>query len=503
MRPTRAQIGGPVLTAAVLILFVVLDATIVRIQNPAPIFLIAVTFAGYTGGLRPALASALLAIVFSVYYFSVPGKLFGYSQADEARLVAIVIGTVTIAVMSGVLRERLVRAERRSARERLERERNAERQLVSDSETRLRATVDVALDALVSMGADGRITEWNQSAEQMFGWPRDSAIGQEMASTILPERYREAHRAGLRRYLETGHGRVIGRRIEIEALHRDGHELPIELAISVIQTSSGLGFTAFLRDISARRRLEAAQAAALVEVQHVLRLRDEFLAAAAHDLKTPLTALKGQLQLIRRRLGDAAAPAVAHSLDEADRASQRMADLVNELLDLARVQSGQTIPLEREEVDLVALVRAVAESAARQAPRHEISVDAKTPSLVGRWDPRRIERALTNLVSNAVKYSPSGGGVVLTTDREQAGEQAWAVIAVRDRGIGIPAADLPQLFTRFRRGSNVKGVDGTGIGLEATRRSIELHGGTIKVDSEEGAGTTMTVRLPLNGDGSG
>jgi len=627
----REQLIGPVLTAAVLVAFVILDARVVRIQNPAPIFLIAVTFAGYVGGLGPALVSAIFAVAFSAYFFSIPGDLFAYTPADQVRLASITLGSLTIAVLTGVLRGRLVRAERAGAREReariaadvgaserrrlqmildqlpegvvisdehgtftlrnqaaerlfpwpdreldtalrgaeylqpdgtpyrpddlpgararrgevvqgeellvrvrepfhevpilmsavalraadgnilgtlsvfqditprkqLDRERAAEQQELRDSETRLRATVEVALDALISMDTAGRISDWNPSAEAMFGWRRDQIIGQEMAATVVPERYRAPHRAGLRRFLETGQGRVIGRRIEIEALHRDGREFPIELAISAIQTSGGQSFTAFVRDISARRRLEAAQAAALVQVQGSLQLRDEFLSAAAHDLKTPLTSVKGHLQLVRKRLGEDVAPGVAASLDQVERSTARMTDLINELLDVARLQSGQTLSLNRREMDLVEIARVVADAAARQAPRHSIEVVAEVPTLIGSWDPARIERALTNLMSNAVKYSPGGGGILLTARRERDGQAEWAVLSVRDRGIGIPASDLPRLFTRFHRGANATRVEGTGIGLEATRRMIELHDGTISLESTENVGTTITVRLPL------
>jgi PAS domain S-box-containing protein len=384
-----------------------------------------------------------------------------------------------------------------SGRKRQEAERTAEQQRLRDSETKLRATVEVALDALVAMDTEGRITDWNPSAESIFGRSRSEVIGQEMAAVIIPERYRESHRGGLRRYLETGQGRVIGKRIEIEALHAQGHEFPVELAISAVRTSAGQSFTAFLRDISARRRLEAAQAAALAEVRQALRLRDEFLSAAAHDLKTPLTAISGHLQLIRRRFGDGLAPRVAASLDEVERSATSMNQLINELLDVARLQSGQSLTLDLRDADLVAIARAVVDRAAERTPRHALELRAAAPTLVATVDPARIERVLTNLVDNAMKYSPSGGLVTVAVERQVDAGWTWAVVVVRDQGLGIPAADLPRLFTRFYRSSNTTGISGTGIGLEAARRMVEQHGGTIGVESVEGAGTTVTVRLPL------
>lgn len=232
-------------------------------------------------------------------------------------------------------------------------------------------------------------------------------------------------------------------------------------------------------------------------VQGTLRLRDEFLSAAAHDLKTPLTSVKGHVQLIRRRLGGDLAPSITASLDELDLAVTRMAGLIDELLEIARIDAGQPIALDRREMDLVVVVNSVARTAARQTRRHNLLVEADPPQVVGRWDPVRLERVVTNLLSNALKYTPAGGTIVLATSTEQSGEHLWAVLRVQDDGIGIPEADLPRLFTRFYRGSNVSGVTGAGIGLESVRRVIEMHGGDVRVDSTEGAGSAFTVRLPI------
>ncbi len=286
-----------------------------------------------------------------------------------------------------------------------------------ESDARLRATVEVALDAVVTMDEASRIIEWNPGAEATFGWSRDEILGQTMVETIIPVRYRPLHLEGLRRFLETGSGRVLNRRIEIEALHRDGHEFPVELAISPIRLDRKFLFTGFIRDITSRRRIDEVQTAALVEVQEALRLRDDFLAAAAHDLRTPMTTIKGHLQLIRRRLGEPVSGPLAASLAQLDRATTKMVDLINELLDIARIRSGQPPSLDLREVDLVALTRNVADAYAGQA-LHEVTIRAVVPRLLGIWDPVRLERVLTNLVSNAIKYSPDGGQVTLTATEE-------------------------------------------------------------------------------------
>lgn len=232
-------------------------------------------------------------------------------------------------------------------------------------------------------------------------------------------------------------------------------------------------------------------------VRETLELRDEFLSAVAHDLKTPLTSVKGHVQLIRRRAGPGLAPPIAASLDLVDQAATRMAGLIDELLEIAQIEAGHPIALNLQEIDLVALVNAVVESAARQTLHHKVLVETNAPRIIGLWDPARLERALTNLVSNAIKYTPGGGTITLSTSVERTPTEQLAIVSVKNEGIGIPEADLPRLFTRFQRGSNVRGVAGTGIGLEAVRRIVELHGGRITVESTVRAGSTFVVRLPI------
>jgi PAS domain S-box-containing protein len=230
-------------------------------------------------------------------------------------------------------------------------------------------------------------------------------------------------------------------------------------------------------------------------------LRDEFLAAASHDLKNPLAAIKGLSQLLQRRARRATTAegrGFADGLQRIDATTTRMTRLIDSLLDMTRAQMGQPLPLDRRPLDLVALARQVVEEQQHSTERHQLRLDVAVPELVGVWDAARLERLLENLVNNAVKYSPEGGDVTLTVRPEEVAGEPWAVLAVEDRGIGIPAADLPHIFERFQRGRNVQGhIGGSGIGLAGVRQLVEQHGGRVTVDSHEGRGTTFTVRLPL------
>ena len=224
--------------------------------------------------------------------------------------------------------------------------------------------------------------------------------------------------------------------------------------------------------------------------------REEFVSSASHDLKGPLTSIRGYTQLAQRRLSklpEAERAPVVAALAGVDDATDRMLALINELADITRNRMGMPLDLQRTPTDLVALARRVAEQQGVHAPQ-QIIVEAATPTLVAEIDPLRIERVLTNLVLNAVKYSPDAPTITVRVAQE--GETA--VIAVEDQGIGIPAADLPTLWERFTRAGNVAGrIAGSGIGLASARAIVTQHGGSVAVESALGVGSTFTVRLPL------
>jgi excisionase family DNA binding protein/PAS domain S-box-containing protein len=257
----------------------------------------------------------------------------------------------------------------------------------------------------------------------------------------------------------------------------------------------------FAQATGVRRQLQEAQRQTVQE-DGLVRGREEFLSAAAHDLKTPLASILAQTQLAQMRLaglGAAQGTPVAASLAKIDVAARRMVRLIEEMLDVTRVGQGGALDLDRQPTDLDALVRAAVDGVRGQSP-HEIRVEIAEAAagLEGHVDAGRMERVVANLLDNAVKYAPDGGPITVRLTREH-GAAPEAVIAVQDQGIGIPAADLPHIFERFRRGGNAVGhFGGTGLGLASVRAIVEQHGGTVTVESQEGVGSTFTVRLPLH-----
>jgi signal transduction histidine kinase len=242
--------------------------------------------------------------------------------------------------------------------------------------------------------------------------------------------------------------------------------------------------------------LEARVERATAELRQEMLAKDEFMSTVSHDLKSPLTFIKGMANLRRRRaVATPETRPLIDALDQIESCAGRMAQQLDELVDASRLQSGTPLELRRDKVDLIALAKKAVAEHQQTTDRHALHVSTRLPKLVGEWDELRLGRVLDNLLDNAVKYSPRGGSVKVSIGTTDDGA---AVLSVSDRGEGIPESDLPHIFERFRRGQNVEGrIPGTGIGLAGVQRIVEQHQGTIAVDTKVGVGTTFTIRLPL------
>jgi PAS domain S-box-containing protein len=259
------------------------------------------------------------------------------------------------------------------------------------------------------------------------------------------------------------------------------------------------------REIAERKRAEEERSRLLVlereargEAEEAVRAREVLLSVVSHDMRNLLMVIKNAARLLQRVLGDGEEP-VTSSLYRIDAAYSRLNSLISELLDFGRLQSNTPLELYRQRTDLVAVVQQVAALYDVYAGRHEITVTAEVPTLIGLFDASRISRVMDNLISNAMKYSPSGGKVEIIIGSEERESGTWACLSVRDEGIGIPEEDLPHIFGWFRRAGNTsERISGAGIGLASALQVVEQHGGTINVASEVNRGTTFTVRFPLD-----
>jgi PAS domain S-box-containing protein len=366
----------------------------------------------------------------------------------------------------------------------------------------LRSILDAALDAVVGMDATGRVTFWNPRAEQIFGWTRDEAVGQMMSEMIIPPGHRAAHAAGLERFLRTGEARILDRRVELTALRRDGTVFPVELAITHVAEGGYHTFTAFVRDITGRKRAEeerermlAVTEAARDQAEDANRAKDQFLAILSHELRTPLTSIVGWVYLLRSGAVDQGT--LAKGLETIERNVMTQAQLVGDILDMSRIMSAR-LRLNPRPLELSPLIAAVLDSLLPAARAKSIRLlpvlDPSAGPVLG--DPDRLQQVVWNLVSNAIKFTPAGGQVQVRLSQDD----GIARLAVQDTGMGIPPEFLPHVFEMFRQrdSSDTRPHGGVGLGLALVRQLVELHGGEVQADSAgEGQGATFTVTLPI------
>jgi signal transduction histidine kinase len=283
--------------------------------------------------------------------------------------------------------------------------------------------------------------------------------------------------------------------------------------LSVAITASSHRFSE--RDLPLLEELGRRAAQAIENAQLYLKattavsLREKVLSVVSHDLRNPLNVVLMQSSILEQRLKRTPDPALDwlnKPLGRITSGATRMRAMLEDLVDVARLQAGGQLTLHLEPTDLAALTRSVVEEFLSTSRGRRIQLTSPA-SLLGVWDRSRIERVIANLVSNALKYSPKETvvDVELRVEPEadpgqrSPGQRGEAVLVVRDRGLGIPARDLPRLFDWFHRGANVQGrIEGTGVGLASVRLILEQHRGSIAVESREGEGSTFTVRLPLD-----
>jgi PAS domain S-box-containing protein len=371
----------------------------------------------------------------------------------------------------------------------------AERRL-QDAHEHLRLMVDSALDAVVSMNVDGVITGWNPQAEATFGWSADEVVGRSLVETIVPHAHRAAHIEGLQRWRETGEGAVLNARIEIQGLHRDGRMIPVELAIVPVAVGNETTFSGFIRDISERKRAQEDLERALeVEREAAIRLRaldemkDTFLQAVSHDLRTPLAAILGLAITLER--GDVGLqPEETRELaGRIEHNARRLERLVTNLLDLDRLARGVLTPAF-EPTDVGELVRRMV---AESDPSLREQVAVTTESVVLPADPPKVERIVENLLVNAVRHTPAGTSVHVSVTATAHG----AMILVEDEGAGVPDDLRERIFEEFSQGTDVpQPSPGVGVGLTLVRRFAEMHHGRAWVEERDGGGASFRVFLP-------
>ncbi|PTL78700.1 PAS domain-containing sensor histidine kinase [Vitiosangium sp. GDMCC 1.1324] len=370
-------------------------------------------------------------------------------------------------------------------------------QALRQSEERFRLLVEGVQDyAICMLDPDGNVATWNAGARGATGYQAGEIIGQPVSRFYTPE---ERGSGEPERQLEVA--REQGR-YEEEGwrVRKDGSRFWANVVITALRNETGelRGFSHLARDITAKRQSEE-QRHRLAAALEAVRTREEFLSIAGHELKTPITSLQLHIQslsgIVAEKGIEALGPAkVQRTLDVVNRQVQRLTKLISSLLDVSRVTGGR-LELDPQEVELSGLVREVCARFSREAEQADCSVSVVAPEgVMGRWDPLRIDQVFTNLLSNALKY---GAGKPIEVRLER--DSRVARVRVKDHGIGISPENKERLFGRFERLVSSRQYGGFGLGLWISRQMVEAHGGTIKVDSTPGEGSTFTVELPLEG----
>ncbi|HLL69300.1 MAG TPA: ATP-binding protein [Micromonosporaceae bacterium] len=512
--------------------------------------------------------------------------------------------------------------------------------------------LSVALQAYIAIDTTGRVLAWNPAAETTFGYPHTEVLGQPIEDLIIPQRFRAAHRAGMARLAAGEPGRVLGQRLQLDALHADGYEFPIELTLTVTNEPAGHIFHAFAHDITTAQRasrfnaVESAVARGLAEADssataaarvvealgvkmgwlvvelwlvdddrqiltcaarhtaarrrlgdftldelepgvglpgrvcadgtprwipdlgadtgslrrraaarlglrvavgvplnagrhtvgalcvygdraedpedtlvallgglaaqvgqylerrraeeltvELARTKDEFLALVTHELRNPLSVITTTAALFDDELDELSPEQQRHYLQLITRNAQRLSVMANDLLDLARLESGH-LAVDPTDTDLSAIIDQSVQAAAAHLADKQLTMTVRVPERLDlHADPHRLRQVADNLLSNAIKYTPAGGTITITADIDNDQTITWSI---SDTGIGIPPAERPRLFRRFYRASTAldRRIPGTGLGLVIARTIIERHHGTIDLTHHNGPGTTFTIQLP-------
>jgi PAS domain S-box-containing protein len=352
-----------------------------------------------------------------------------------------------------------------------------------------RDIIESSLDAVVRMSEEGRITAWNVRAEQTFGWTAAEAVGQELAELIVPERLRAAHVQGLERYRRTRTSHILHQRLELSALHRDGHEFPVELVIAPILTGETLSFCAFANDITKRRAAEEALRQAKEAAEAANRAKSEFLANMSHEIRTPLNAVLGFSELLIGKDQTIPAEELRDHLRTIHTSGRHLLDLVNDILDLSKIEAGQ-LPLEHVPCSPHEIVAEVVSLLRVRAAEKNLKLDYRwnggIPATI-RTDPARLRQVLLT--------EQGGVQIVIQLDRSPASPKLEFTVA--DTGIGIAADKLQSVFEPFVQAdtSVTRRFGGTGLGLAISRRLTRLLGGELTLESRVGHGSTFRFSI--------
>ena len=477
---------GVCFAIALTILVQFFGRTFFVIPNPSLLFILLILGVAYGWGGRAGFATALASFLLVWYYLIAPTQSFSFNAGgDWTRLILIGVTYSAMALVGDAFR----RVRRANIR-------------LQGTVDRLNAIIVSIPDGVMILDQRGDLVQANEGMTRFVDGEVPATISQRQAvwRTVLPNGAQMGKDVGptfaaLAGDITTGY--------EVTIHHTTGRTMPVSISSAPIRGRGGRidGAVLVFHDITDLRRLQQA--------------KDDFLSIASHELKTPLTSLRGYAQLLRQRLGreTLADPRAARYLATIDTQVRRMGELVDTLLDFSRIDAGR-LQLNRRPFDLALLVREVTTQLGELSPHHPMTVSVEPAAIAGWWDRERIEQIIVNLMNNAIRYCPAGGGIWIEVglrdaasvankypERQVAGE---ACVRVRDEGVGIAADQLEMIFGRFHRvhdgalAGYAEAQRGMGLGLFISRELATRHGGSLEVESPgSGQGSTFTLYLPL------
>jgi signal transduction histidine kinase len=325
----------------------------------------------------------------------------------------------------------------------------------------------------------------------------DESIGKNLAELIIPGELQEAHRKGLKKYLETGEGPVLNSRIEITAIRKYGQEFPIELSITPIVHGEAITFSGFIRDLTEKRKAERELHDAIKAAEAASKAKSEFLANTSHEIRTPLNAITGFSNILLKLLNQKKVDeSFEQYLNIIIKSGENLTEVINNVLDLSKIESGK-MEIQRETFDLEVVIKSLVAIYKHQAFEKGIELEYRfDKNLKGLIisDRLKINQILTNLIGNAIKFTEKG---IIHIDTQK--QENNILFTVKDSGVGIPENQVDIIFNSFEQADNslTRSYGGSGLGLTITKRMTELLGGKIWLDTEEGKGSIFYFNIPL------